>query len=211
MQTVKSWDPASLLQESPGHRFRIFFFYFLVFSLHRANGRGRFGGQTAGGHSKAFPSPKKPLFAVPALRELKSACRLSILWDAVTVPTVCFSGTFGGSPKGQQQSATQTLRVHLPGIDFRFQTRAGGFRNFLVFFRFPGLERFFSSIPGSRNHNRRSLAAPKNKGLESAENTDTERKRCGRRREIHGFTVTLCQPEECEIPTPRQIQAEIEN
>ena len=44
-------------------------------SLHRANGRGRFGGQAAGGHPKAFPWPKKPLFAVPALRELESACR----------------------------------------------------------------------------------------------------------------------------------------
>ena len=37
------------------------------------------GGQTAGGHSKAFPWPKKPLFAVPALRELESACRVSTL------------------------------------------------------------------------------------------------------------------------------------
>ena len=51
----------------------------LFYLLHRANGRGRFGGQTAGGHPKAFPWPKKPLFAVPALRELESACRLSIL------------------------------------------------------------------------------------------------------------------------------------
>ena len=47
--------------------------------LHTANGRGRFGGQIAGGHPKAFPWPKKPLFAVPALRELESACTVSIL------------------------------------------------------------------------------------------------------------------------------------
>ena len=51
----------------------------IVLNLHRANGRGCFGGQTAGGHPKAFPWPKKPLFAVPALRELESACRVSIL------------------------------------------------------------------------------------------------------------------------------------
>ena len=43
------------------------------------NGRGRFDGQTAGGHPKAFPRPNQPLFAVPALRELESACRVSIL------------------------------------------------------------------------------------------------------------------------------------
>ena len=66
-------------------------------TLHRANGHGRFGGQTAGGHPKAFPWPQKPLFAVPALRELESACRVSILRDAVTV---CFLGTFGGFPEG---------------------------------------------------------------------------------------------------------------
>ena len=48
-------------------------------NLYRANGRGRFGGQTAGGDPKAFPRLKQPLFAVPALRELESACRVSIL------------------------------------------------------------------------------------------------------------------------------------
>ena len=42
------------------------------------NGRGRFGGQTAGGHPKAFSQLRQPLFAVPALRELESACRVSI-------------------------------------------------------------------------------------------------------------------------------------
>ena len=40
-------------------------------NLYRANGRGRSGGQTAGGDSSAFPQLKEPLFAVPALRELK--------------------------------------------------------------------------------------------------------------------------------------------
>ena len=44
-----------------------------------ANGRGRFGEQAAGGHPKASPRPKQPLFGVPALRELESACRVSIL------------------------------------------------------------------------------------------------------------------------------------
>ena len=46
-----------------------------------ANGRGRSGGQTV-------------------LRELESACRVSVLRDAVTVPTVCFSGVLLGSPEG---------------------------------------------------------------------------------------------------------------
>ena len=47
-------------------------------NLYRANGRGRPGGQTARGHRKAFPRPRKPLLAVPASRELESACRVSI-------------------------------------------------------------------------------------------------------------------------------------
>ena len=38
-----------------------------------------FWGQIAGGHPRASPRPRQPLFAVPALRELKSACRVSIL------------------------------------------------------------------------------------------------------------------------------------
>ena len=45
--------------------------------LDRAN--GRFGGQTAGGHPKAFPRPGQPLLPVPAVRELESACRVSVL------------------------------------------------------------------------------------------------------------------------------------
>ena len=36
-------------------------------------------GQTARGHPKAFPRPRQPLFAVPALRELESACGVGIL------------------------------------------------------------------------------------------------------------------------------------
>ena len=43
------------------------------------NRRGRLGGQTAGGHPKAFPRPRQPVFAVPALREIEGACRVSIL------------------------------------------------------------------------------------------------------------------------------------
>ena len=42
-------------------------------------GRGRSGGQTAEGHPKASPRPRQPLLAVPALKELESACRVSIL------------------------------------------------------------------------------------------------------------------------------------
>ena len=50
--------------------------------------------------------------------ELESACKVSILWDAVTVPTVCFSwGSSGVAGQGQQQFASQALRVHLLGLD----------------------------------------------------------------------------------------------
>ena len=66
---------------------------------------------------KPFLGLKQPLFAVPALRELESACRVSIFWDAVTVPTVCFSGFSTVRRGGQQQFATQTLRVHLLGLE----------------------------------------------------------------------------------------------
>ena len=38
-----------------------------------------FGGQTAGGHPKPLLGPGKPPFAAHALRELESACRVSIL------------------------------------------------------------------------------------------------------------------------------------
>ena len=55
------------------------YFEKVFFILCQAIGRGRFGGQTASGHPKAFPRPRQPLFAVPALRELESACRVSIL------------------------------------------------------------------------------------------------------------------------------------
>ena len=44
-----------------------------------ANGRGHFGEETAGGHPNAFPRSRLPLFAVLALRELESACRVGIL------------------------------------------------------------------------------------------------------------------------------------
>ena len=73
------------------------------------------------------PLPRQTLFAVLALRELESwACRVSILWDAVTVPTVCASGAFGGRQKGvQQQFATQTFRVHWLGIDVWVQIEYG--------------------------------------------------------------------------------------
>ena len=60
------------------------------------------GGQTAGEHQKAFPRPRQPFFAVPALRELEGACRVSILCDAVTVhPQSAFHGVLqGGHQRG---------------------------------------------------------------------------------------------------------------
>ena len=49
-----------------------------VASLQCANGHGHSGGQTAGGHPKACPRPRQPVLAVSALRELESACKVSI-------------------------------------------------------------------------------------------------------------------------------------
>ena len=64
-----------------------------------------FGGQTAGGPPKASPRPSQPLFAVPALRELERCLQVSIVRDAVTIPTVCFSGALWGSPEGVVSSS----------------------------------------------------------------------------------------------------------
>ena len=56
------------------------------------NGRGRSGEQTAGGHPKASPRPGQPPFAGPALRELESACRLSIFEMLSQYPRSAFQG-----------------------------------------------------------------------------------------------------------------------
>ena len=73
-------------------------------------------------HLNASPRPRQPLFEVPALRELESACRVGILWDAVTLPTVCFffmgfQGSPGGSaavcdPKPSAATPEKSLGVH---------------------------------------------------------------------------------------------------
>ena len=65
----------------------------------RANGRGRSRGQTAGGGSKAFPRLKQPLFAVPALRELESACRVSLCEMLSQYPQSAFQGFSEGRRK----------------------------------------------------------------------------------------------------------------
>ena len=54
--------------------------------------------------AKGLSSAQAPLFAMPALRELESACRVSILWDAVTVPHSTFHGVLRGSPGGSAGS-----------------------------------------------------------------------------------------------------------
>ena len=76
-----TWDCfRCTVEPSPGHsrcRQIIFPECTGMEDLECANGCGRFGGQTAGagGHPKAFLRAPQPLFAVPALRELESACR----------------------------------------------------------------------------------------------------------------------------------------
>ena len=80
--------------------------------LYCVNGHGRSGGQTAGGHPKASPRPRQPPFPAPAVRELESACSVSMFSDASRYLRSAFRGLRG---RGQQQFATQTLRVHLLG------------------------------------------------------------------------------------------------
>ena len=81
-----------------------------------------FGGQTAGGHPRAFPRPRQPLFAVPDWRELESSCRVSIFQMKSQYPQAAFQGIAGGQEKG-----TQTLRVHLLGIGSMFQKHSHSF------------------------------------------------------------------------------------
>ena len=88
--------------------------------LYCANGRGRFGEQTAGGHPDAFPQPRQPLFAVPALRGLEVLAGLACCEMLSQYPESALQGlsAVAGGGGGQQQFVTQTLRVHLLGIDF---------------------------------------------------------------------------------------------
>ena len=90
-----------------------------------------------------------PLFAVPALRELESFCRVSTLWDVVTVPTVCCSGVRGGGVTrgGQQQFATQTLRVHLLGQEKK-QSGQGKWGRCRVGHAVSGTNAWKSRVPG---------------------------------------------------------------
>ena len=61
---------------------------------YRATGRGHSGGQTARGDPKTFPRLKQPLFAVPALREPESACRVSIFCKMLSqYPQSAFQGS----------------------------------------------------------------------------------------------------------------------
>ena len=64
-------------------------------------------------------SPKSrasPLFAVPASRELESAGTMRFYEILSQYPQSAFQGFSGGCQGGQQQFATQTLRVSLLGI-----------------------------------------------------------------------------------------------
>ena len=83
---------------------------------YRANGRAV--RQTAGGYSNAFPRLKQPLFAVSASRELESASRVVFFVRCChSTHSLLFRVLRGSRGGGQQQFATQTLRVHLLGLD----------------------------------------------------------------------------------------------
>ena len=67
---------------------------------------------------KPFLGLKQPLFAGPALRELESARTVSILCETLPhYPQSAFQGSPRVAGGGQQQFATQTLRVHLLGLE----------------------------------------------------------------------------------------------
>ena len=96
-----AWNPA-LNNFKPalnlGSRFLWMVFMFPLESA--TKGRGRSGGQTAGGYPKASPRVRQPLLTVPALRELESACRVSILWDACRSTHGLLLRVLRGSPEG---------------------------------------------------------------------------------------------------------------
>ena len=76
--------------------------------LQCVNGRGRSGDRLPEGTQKPFLGPCSPPFAAPALRELR-CCH--------STHSLLFRGSVGITRGGQQQFATQTLRVHLLGIE----------------------------------------------------------------------------------------------
>ena len=74
------------------------------------------GDSVGGGSTKAFPRARQRRFAVPALRELEVLAGLSFCEMRSQYPQSAFQG-FSRGRWGQQQFATQTLHVHLLGID----------------------------------------------------------------------------------------------
>ena len=92
-----------------------------------ANGRGRSGGQIARGHPKASPRPRQLPFLAPALRELESACRVSIFRDAVTVRTVCFSGALRRSPEGVSSSLRPKPPASICSVQIKPVARKRGY------------------------------------------------------------------------------------
>ena len=63
--------------------------------LYCVNGRGRSGGQAGRATQKPLLGESSPPLQCWQMRELESACRVSILSDALTVPTVAFQGFCG--------------------------------------------------------------------------------------------------------------------
>ena len=81
----------------------------LLNSLYCVNGRGRFGGQTAGGH----PS----LCSAGIERTRKCLQGYHFVRCCHSTHSLLFMGFFAGRRGGQQQFATQALRVHLLGLE----------------------------------------------------------------------------------------------
>ena len=97
--------------------------------LQCVNGCGCFGGQTAGGHPQAFPRPRQPLFAVPALRELKG------VWRGEHFVRCCHSAhslLHKGFPGGRQGGLSSSCDPNpaCPFARFRHYSRSG--RSFLL-------------------------------------------------------------------------------
>ena len=89
-------------------------------NLKCVNGRGRSGGQAAVEQPKASPRPRQSPFAVTAVRELESACRVSMFLRCChSTHGLLLRGSAGVTRRGKQQFAAQTLSVQLLGIQAR--------------------------------------------------------------------------------------------
>ena len=110
------WLTGGLSQGRPGFQ-KVY--VFKVY-LYRANGRGRFGGQTAGAHPKASPRAQvASLCSAGVERASKVLAGLAFCEMLSQYSRSAFQGLSGVAGGGGGSAAVcQTLRVHLLGTEF---------------------------------------------------------------------------------------------